>query len=484
MRKPTELSLAFSSMRLEAKVKSKLRRRLLAFAAAVGRVRFGWSVLGGGALGALIGGVVGAAMYKPDLNSIDFGRGFDVIVGAIVGVPIGLAAGLTVWLLSRLARVNWKWAVVLGVALIAAGGAFVVNVISSGGNSVGDLKWQDENPAWSPTGRQIVFDTNRTDPRGHLHAIYVMRSDGTNVRRLTATTIDGEYPSFSPNGSDIVYVADLVNAAGDYTGHGVLRLVRADGSGDTSLAIVGNVSIPPAWSPHGRLIAYLDSGGGIYVTAPAGTTALPRYARSSWPIATGQRFAWAPNGESIAFEGADEQIHTVQLASGKQIQVSHNDEKLSGDSDGFEILSIAWSPDGRQVAYVHGQVFVNTCFFGCPDTSLGDAHAFVVDASGRNQHRVASPKGRGDDWGVAWLPGGPDTLLLESGEGINVVTADGGYKRLATDGCCATPSPDGKEVALVRDGRSLNDSNAPQPSAIFLASIDGHSLTRLTQTSQ
>jgi Tol biopolymer transport system component len=40
----------------------------------------------------------------------------------------------------------------------------------------------DFNPSWSPSGREIAFSRNAT--------IYVMRADGSHVRRLTSKTID------------------------------------------------------------------------------------------------------------------------------------------------------------------------------------------------------------------------------------------------------------------------------------------------------
>jgi TolB protein len=47
----------------------------------------------------------------------------------------------------------------------------------------------DTSPTWSPDGTQIMFVSDRSDRRGHANEIYVMDSDGNGVRRLTRNRV-------------------------------------------------------------------------------------------------------------------------------------------------------------------------------------------------------------------------------------------------------------------------------------------------------
>ena len=59
------------------------------------------------------------------------------------------------------------------------------------------------NPAFSPDGRFIVFDSNRD---GNSE-IYIMEPDGTNQTRLTSNNFMDTDPTFLPDGHRIVFSA-------------------------------------------------------------------------------------------------------------------------------------------------------------------------------------------------------------------------------------------------------------------------------------
>jgi Tol biopolymer transport system component len=101
------------------------------------------------------------------------------------------------------------------------------------GSRVVDLSGVGEGGqvAWSPDGRSILFASHRDHPDNYRD-VYVMHPDGSGVERLTHT--GAETPAWSPDGRYIVFSA------------GALFVMRADGSGVTSLPVggVGEASFP------------------------------------------------------------------------------------------------------------------------------------------------------------------------------------------------------------------------------------------------
>ena len=101
-------------------------------------------------------------------------------------------------------------------------------------------------PSWSPDGSRIVFAHS---PTGNPpFNVYTMDADGGHVHRLTHSALDEEVPKYSPDGRWIVFTAF------PQTGAPALYLVRADGSHFHRLTPLRLHAADGDWSPDGRRI--------------------------------------------------------------------------------------------------------------------------------------------------------------------------------------------------------------------------------------
>jgi len=361
---------------------------------------------------------------------------------------------------------------VTAFALVALVGAAAV-LSGCGGSGASDLKWTDETPGWSPDSREIVFASNRAKPKSAIDHLYVMNADGTHVRRLTHDQLDAREPSFSADGKRIVYVANVLNAADYYTNRGAISVISADGTKPRSLTPrLSGDSEWPAWSPNGRLIAFLRGGYDLYVLRPDGS-GLRRLATKidNWA------FAWSPNSKTIAVSD-DQHLHLIPVRAKKAINVG-----AATSFPTYETTDIVWSPGGSEIAFVRGK----QVYDGSGD--VAPRYLWIHDLRSGHERRLREVPDSNSigDFGVTiggWVPGRTPTLaILDSDYSIHLISADGHLGRsfpTSSYGSLAagSVSPDGRKL-LVVDGPSGSSL-----SALSLASISGHTYKRLTQVNR
>jgi TolB protein len=113
--------------------------------------------------------------------------------------------------------------------------------------------------SWSPDGTRILYTRPVLGLPPKL-ALFVANADGSSARQLESVA-GAEYPAWSPDGRRIAYFAKV---KGDSSAR--IRLIRADGQGDTAITLHATKyhDETPSWFPDGKRLAIQSNRDGRY----------------------------------------------------------------------------------------------------------------------------------------------------------------------------------------------------------------------------
>jgi Tol biopolymer transport system component len=369
-------------------------------------------------------------------------------------------------------------------------------------------------PAWSPDGRWIAFSSERDSPKGThglYTAVFVMRPDGTEVRRLTDPQTIAGSPSWSPDGKRLAYyeasfeeadkivsvrrpggttqIATVEVATGKRreltSGKGEKwsprwlfgdRIAYVRGGPEWGLAFTdGSPGTAgefrsPAWSPDGKRMLFHRDVGKTWPPLQELPSLDPEFAL----VRTGVFPSYAPGGDRLVCNteigGALRNDLLVMKPDGSSRSVIFRDPEKNAAAP-------AWSPDGKWIAFGLGQYIPFR-------PAKEPAHLALVRPDGKDLQVLTS--GQRNDGFPSWSPKG-DRIVYRSAErlggdkvvkGLRIIAVPTRKVQALTDGehddNFPAWSPDGELIGFT--------SNRDGPFNLYTIRPDGTGLRRLTET--
>lgn len=232
----------------------------------------------------------------------------------------------------------------------------------------------DDEPAWSPDGRQIVFVSRRL---GASH-LFVLDLDNGQPRPLISDReISGHRPSWSPDGQWIAFHAEQ-------DGNTDIYKVRFDGTELTRLTTDPGKERCPAWSPDGLSIAFQSQQAKaegeqseLYVMDVYGGNQTRLTRNNTYE----DDAVWSPKGTELLFISHFEGDPDVFVISADDMEIRH---VATRDYDRHP----SFAPDGERFVF---------------DSSVSNRQLFLATLTGQDKPAQIQT-GLGKSFNPAWSP--------------------------------------------------------------------------------
>jgi Tol biopolymer transport system component len=309
---------------------------------------------------------------------------------------------------------------------------------------VADMLNRARSPVWSPDGKMIAFLTEPSQNSESKELWIVPVSERgrpvagpTKIGLPNAT--DDLLGGWTPENKIALFFSSPE--------HEAIYTVPASGGKATQVTPSG-LAFHPRWSPDGKRI-YYRSGFGDLASVPTGGGEASLIPKRSDPMVIeatpGGGNAISPDGKKIVFSGAQKglkgvHIWTIPIEGGEPTQLT----KPPTDS-----RFPCWSPDGNTIAFISGEKNEQNIFV---------SHIYTIPAEGGEVRQLTSESDRVAWSTIAWSPDGKFLAYFSKDMTVKVIPATGGEPRDVVKVGPTTPhsglawSPDSKRLAYTPKG--------------------------------
>lgn len=216
---------------------------------------------------------------------------------------------------------------------------------------------------------EIAFVSDRSG----TFQVWVMDSEGKDLRQITDMPEGACQPDWSPDGTQLIFISPCSGNQETYRGSG-LFIINYDGSGLLPLSTIPGGDYDPDWSPDGKSIAFTS----LRITGRPRIYKLHLEDNSvellSLPYSRDSEPAWSTDGSKIAYVNLIDGPTNIWIMDG-----DGKNQRAFTNSGGKINSHPVWSPDNKVILFIQKDTMGGISQMVAASYGVDVANEFIFD---------------------------------------------------------------------------------------------------------